>query len=333
MYELGQAYNTVVQLTLASFADQAEEETWRTLLLADALREDGRLSAAFRLYRQLLPAVPESRAAHDSLVAIYEKTNHADWAAAQKRRAAAVTVDCAKSAAECAFNAGKLGEVMTTTAGKVDPWPRYWRIRAATALAQASFAKLDALPDSRERRVMRAELARAQRRYVDAVSELEAALALAPDDPELLGELALSHYLARNYEQALAVTKTLLGRAPDSPGALSLSGQSLLELQRLGEAVPLLERALKLDPEDDGARAALGRAYVQKGDALAAIPLLEASIDRDQDGAVHFQLARAYQATGKADKAKPLLQKYQQLQQQKRARDADATEAAITPPE
>ena len=331
-YELGQAYNAVVQDTLATFAHATEEKPFRDLLLADALREDRRFGLAFRRYRDLLPLLPGTRAVHDSLAVVYEEAGHPSWAAQQRKLGAAVTLDCAQRPAECSFAAGRHDEVLSQTADKADPWSRYWRTRAASALGAAAFAKLEALPDSRERRLMRAERAAADNRHVDAVKELEAALAVTPDDPGLLAELAVAHYRARDYEQALAVTKTLLARVPGDPDAMSLQGHALLELQRLGEALPILERAVELNPQDVGARTALGRAYVQKGDAAAAIPLLEPALADDQDGTLHFQLARAYQAVGQAEKAKPLLAKYQELQRAQGERNANETEPTITPP-
>jgi tetratricopeptide (TPR) repeat protein len=331
-YDLAQAWNAVVQTTMASFEGRAEEDAWRTLLLADALRDDGRLAPAFAVYRRALGDLTGTRAAHVGIAAIYEQTNHADWAAAQRTRAATVTVSCTNNPGECAFDKGRYDQVIADTAGRADPASRYWRIRAAAALTKAAFARLEALPDSRERREMRAELARGRGQHVESVAEIKAALTFAPDDPMLLGELALSYHLARDYEQAIAVEKALIARAPDDASMLSLYGQSLLELQRVDEALPLLEKAVKLVPGDGETRAALGRAYVQKGQMAAAIPLLEPALGGDEDGALHFQLARAYQATGQAEKAKPLLEKYQALQQAKRDRDAN-TETAIVAPD
>ena len=201
------------------------------------------------------------------------------------------------------------------------------------------------LPDGREKvregeptpsvgttRMSSASQAAADNRDLDAITELKAALAVTPDDPGLLAELAVAHYRARNYEQALAVTRTLLARLPGDPDAMSLQGHALLELQRLGEALPVLERAVELNPQDVGARTALGRGYVQKGDSAAAIPLLEPALADDHDGTLHFQLARAYQALGQAEKANALLAKYQELQRAQRERNANETEPTITPP-
>jgi predicted Zn-dependent protease len=329
---LAQAYNGIVQATLATFEESAGEDDWRTLLLADALRDDGRLGPAFSAYRRVLDKLKPTRAAHNGIATIYEQTGHGDWAAVQRGRAAKVVLDCQAQAAECAFAKARYTQVIADTARRTDPASRYWRIRAAAALTRAAFAKLEALPDSRERRVMRAELARSRGQHVESVAELKAALTFSPDEPSLLAELALSHHLARDYEQAITIERTLLERAPGDASMLALYGQSLLELQRVDEAIPALQRALALAPGDTAARAALGRAFVQKGEMAQAIPLLEPALASDEEGTLHFQLARAYQATGQADKAKPLLEKYQSLQQARRERDA-ASESTIVGPD
>jgi predicted Zn-dependent protease len=328
---LAQAWNAIVQSTLASFDQGREEENWRTLLLADALRDDGRFGPAFTVYRRVVDRLPGTRAVHEGLAAIYEQTGHADWAARERARADAVAVDCKATPAECSFAAKRYQQVMQDSANRADPLSRYWRVRAAAALTKAAFAKLDALPDSRERREMRAQLARARGQHLESVAEIKAALGLAPDDPALLGELALSLHLARDYEQALAIEQKLLARAPDDPAVLALYGQSLLELQRVDEAIPPLEKATKLAADEVEARAALGRAYVQKGSMAAAIPLLEPALAGDEDGTLHFQLARAYQGLGQPEKAKPLLERYQSLQRARAERDAASTDAILPP--
>jgi predicted Zn-dependent protease len=331
-YGLGQTWNALAQQALESFAADPPESPWRALLVADALREGGRFSEAFGAYRALAAAAPSPRSVHEALASIYEKTGHADWAKTARARAAATPVDCVAHKAECDVRAGRHRSALAATTAKTDQESRYWRVRAATALSRAAFAKLEALPDSQERREMRAELARAENRHADSVTEIQAALTFAPDDPRLLEELATSHFLARDYGKAANVAKALLSTQPDSPSLLALHGETLLELQQLDAAIPALERAVALDASDAAARIALGRARVLAGRYADAIPLLEPALDDDADGTLHFQLARAYQGTGQAEKAKPLLEKYQQLQKASSQRTTGSSEVKITPP-
>ena len=97
----------------------------------------------------------------------------------------------------------------------IDPrWSRRWPERTrnlaigARAPRRSSPSRCSSgsrrLPDSRERREVRATRARAERRFADAIVELKAALKFAPGDSALLDDLGTSYYAARDYEQAVA---------------------------------------------------------------------------------------------------------------------------------
>src|SRR5262249_14263188 len=162
----------------------------------------------------------------------YEQTSHAEWATRERSQGSIAPTECASRKALCEFRAGRYLSSMTTALARTDPESRYWRARAGAELARAAFKQLDALPDSRERREIRATLARGQRRYDDAVVELQAALKMAPGDPELVAELGTTYYYARNFDRAVATLQPLLKFRGDDPQLLAMCGESLLELQR-----------------------------------------------------------------------------------------------------
>src|SRR5207244_11858753 len=170
------------------------------------------------------------------------------------------------------------------------------------------------------------------RRYTDAIAELEAALKLAPGDPALIDDLGTTYYFARDYEHAVATLSPLLKANPTDTRLLARCGDSLLQLQRVEEALPMLERAVARDPSDPMSRRALGRAYLQKETFAAAIPLIEAELADDQDGSLHVQLARAYTGLGQRDKAAALLAQSQEIQRAAQQRSAAAGQRTITPP-
>ena len=331
-YALGHAYNEVAQQALGSFGNGQDEAAWQQLLIADALLADGRLTDAFEIYRETLEQLPAMVSIRDSLARIYEQTAHPEWAATERARGALGAAACLKRKALCEFRAGRHRSALAAALAGSDPESRYWRARAATELALAAFKRLQALPDSRERREVRATLARTERRYLDAIAELKAALTFAPGDPTLLDDLGTAYYAARDYEQALAILRPLLDAAPDDARLLTLCGDSLLQLQRLEDAVAMLRRAVERDPEDPTPRLTLGRAYLQKGDLEAAIPLIEPHLPQDADGSLHVQLARAYTSLGKADKAAELLARAQDIQRAAQERSAAAGRRAIAPP-
>jgi tetratricopeptide (TPR) repeat protein len=332
-YSLFHAYNAVAQDALATFADEAGSGSWQQLLIADALFADGRLTDAFAAYREALAAMPAMVSIHDSIARIYEQTGHADWAGVERLKGRLSAAQCARRKALCEFRAGRYSAALTAASGK-DAESRYWRARAATELTKAVFARLDRLPDSRERREVRAALATAERRHADAVVELKAALKHAPQDPSLLGELGIELYLTRDYEQAVAVLAPLVSATPPLEDAriLTAHGDSLLQLDRLDEALPILRRAFTADTSDREASLALARALLRQREFRAALPLLEWQLAGDTDGSVHVQLSRALAGLGEQSRSDALLARSQELQRAAQERAALLGRRAILPP-
>ncbi|MEP6917853.1 MAG: tetratricopeptide repeat protein [Acidobacteriota bacterium] len=331
-YALGHAYNSLTQDAIGSFGDQPEDSPWRQLLVADALLADGRLTDAFALQREALEQLPAMVSIHDSIARIYELSGHPDWAAKERARGALSPTACSKRKALCEFRAGRHRAALAATLAGTDLESRYWRARAGTELALASFKRLEVLPDSRERREVRATLALGQRRYTDAVAELTVALKFAPDDPGLLDDLGTAYYSARQFDQAVEVFTPILKANPEDARLLTLVGDALLQLQRTDEALPLLRRAVDRDQADPMPSLALGRAYLQKGEFARAIPLIESQLPSDHDGSLHVQLARAYSGLGQKDKADALLQESQNIQRAAQERGAAAGQRTIDPP-
>jgi predicted Zn-dependent protease len=342
-YSLGHAYNQLAQDSMSTFNDRPGDQPWRQLLLADALMSDGRLTDAFALYRSTLEAVPSMMAIHEWIARIYEQTGHQDWAA-KERAALPSAAECASPKTPalsepqasrrvfCDFRAARYRAALDGAAAGSDPESRYWQARAAVELARAAFNQLDALPDSRERREVRATMARAERRYGDAIIELQAALKLAPGDPDLMNDLGTTYYFAKQYDKAVATLLPLVKTHQDDPRLLATCGDALLQLQRIDDAIPLLQRSAALDTFDPAVRLSLAGAYIAKDYFAAAIPLLELDLAEDTDGSVHVQLARAYKGVGNEEKSAQLLQRSQELQKAAQERSAAKGQRTITPP-
>ena len=331
-YALGLAYSALSQEAIGSFEDRAEAAVWRRLLIADGLLATGHLTDAFAIYRSIEGQLPSMVTIHDSIAEIYERSGHAAWAARERKQGVVAPDTCAARKALCEFRGGRYRGALDASLAGTDAESRYWRARAARELARATYAHLDTLADSPERRASRATIARAEDRHQDAVTELTAALKLAPGNPTLSFELATACYAARNYEQALASVTPLLQVRQDDPRFVKLAGYSLSQLRRLDEALPLLQRAAALDPKDPGPQLALGRAHVQRGDYAAAIKLLEPHLASDADGSLHVQLARAYTGVGQREKAAALLARSEELHRASEERSAQAARRKIEAP-
>jgi predicted Zn-dependent protease len=332
-YALGHAYNAIARAAVRSFDDRPEDAPWRQLLIADGLLANGHYTDAFALYRASVAHLPALVTIHDSIAQIYERTGHPAWAARERSRAAAAEAHCATRRTLCDFRAERFDAVFAASLTGTDPESRYWRARAATALALGAFRQLESLPDSPERRAVRATVARGEQRHQDAIVELAAALKLAPGNPALTFDLASAYYDARNFAQAIETLSTLRRARPDDLRLLKLTGYALLQLRRADEALPVLEQAAKTDPADIGLQMALVRAYVHTGQFAAAIPVLEAHLPHDEDGSLHVQLARAYAGINQREKAAPLLARSQELHRVSEERKAAASRRTITPPD
>ena len=330
-YALGQAYNSVKHDALATFT-ASSDEAWRQLLGADALLSTNHFADAFALYQTALERLPSMVSVHDSLADIYDRTGHPAWSARARAKVRLTSADCAARMALCEFRARRYRAALAAALAGVDPEARYWRARAANELALAAFRQLDVLPDSAERRSIRATRAQAEERYIDAIAELKAALTLAPGEPALVYALASAYYAARDFDLAITTSAPLLQANPNDARLLTLKGNSLLQLRRPDEAVPILERAGEQDPANQAVRLALGRAHLQIGNFAAAIALIEAQLPRDDDGSLHVQLARAYTGLGKTDKARALLTESQEIRRAADERRAAAAERTITAP-
>ena len=329
-FALGQAYNAVKQDALTSFGPS--DTPWRALLSADALLQNGHLVDAFTLYRAALDQLPAMVTIHDSVAIIYERSGHAGWAPIERAKGRLDPSACGARKALCEFRLRRFQSSLEAALAGSDAESRYWRARAANELALAAFKQLDPLPDSPERRTVRATRAQAEERYTDAVAELEAATRLAPTQPELVFQLASAYYSAQDFDKAIVTLSPLLKSYPSDTRLLNLQGQSLLQLQRPEEAVAFFEQLLTRTPRDPRVRLVLGRAYFQGGYYGEAVPLLEEQLPHDSDGSFHLQLARAYTSLGQRDKAAPLLTKSQELQKADEERRVALARRVITAP-
>ena len=134
-------------------------------------------------------------------------------------------------------------------------------------------------------------------------------------------------------EGARPILEGLLKREPDSAELALLLGETWLKLQQPAKAVALLEGTVRRDPKLLPAQAALGRAYAEVGDMAKAIPALQAALETDQDGSLHYQLARAYRATGRPELASQAVAQFQELRKSAEAQAQSLREEfRITPP-
>jgi tetratricopeptide (TPR) repeat protein len=99
-------------------------------------------------------------------------------------------------------------------------------------------------------------------------------------------------------------------------------------------SAPYLEKAIQKNPQFLPGQRSLGLAYLHTGQAEKAIPHLKQGLSIDEDGSLHYQVGRAYQAHGEKEVASAMLKQYQEMHAvQQAGKKRVEKEVAITPPE
>jgi len=331
---LGRSYESLARRAFRELEKSAPKSGYMAALLADTRLQRRQYRSAFFLYHQALEQVPGLARIHAALADVYRRTDHADWAAREEQQEkSAAAPDCTSHAAACHFLAGRYPEAAAAAKLRPEPEGWFWQSKAYNELARQAYGQLGKLPESPQIHEVKAEILRIQGQALESANEWREALRLAPDNPQYERELANSLYLASDYKGALPMIERFLKAEPDSAQWNLLEGDSLLHLEEVEKAIPYLEKAVLRDPKLLPAHASLGLADSRAGKSAAAIPHLEAALAMDDDGSLHYQLARAYQAAGLADQARQAMSEYQDIQKRMQAdKDELAKEAQIGPP-
>jgi tetratricopeptide (TPR) repeat protein len=333
-YGLGMSYQSIATTALDRLQKADPQSPYLAALVAGTRVQRRQYRSAFFFYHETLKQLPNLHGVHAALADVYRKTGHPDWAADEEAKEQALPpADCKSHASECKFLAGKdLDAANLPRTGKPSPEALYWQAKAANELAFQAFFRLGQLPPSVELHQLRAEIARDQSQPLESVKEWRAALAIAPGDPRLQQELAVSLFMAGDYRAALDQATATLKTVP-SAELNFVAGDSLVRLEDPEKAVPYLRAALAADPKLLAANASLGLAFSRLGQTAEAIPNLEKASELDDDGSLHYQLARAYQAAGNQEKSRTAMAAYQEiLKKNQELKEQVAREAQIEPP-
>ncbi len=328
---LGQSYDGLAQKASASLQHDAPDSYWTRLLMAEELVGQQKYADALSLYRQALHLRADLHEVHAAIAEIYRLTGHPKWEEIELQKEGTLPArDCAKQSLACSFEQGDYTRVLQQADTSKDVEAVFWVTRAYDRLASAAFAKLDELPESADRHQVMAQMYAIQNRYVDAAREWREALQMAPNNLPYEKGFAVALYENREYESAEQLLHKLLQVEPDSARWNFMLGSSLLNQHRVEEAVPYLTQAIKKNPKLPQLQQALAMAYMQSGNVQAAIPYLESALTLDTDGSLRYQLAQAYQRTGRHREADEMLRQYEQMR--KEASAAQPKDAEITPP-
>jgi len=333
-YGLGLSYDGLAQRNFDALAKIASGSAYWLDLVAESRLDTQQLFGAFYLYRQAQEKMPSLRGIHGAVAEIYRKTGHADWAAVEDEKERQLSpLDCLDDKLECDFQAGRFHDLLAAAPAETTPRSYYWRTRAYNALARAAYTHLGELPSSRPAEELMAKMEFKRRQYVEAAKHWEEALKFSPADAYIKEQLAISLFQTADLDRARALFEDLLKSAPESPELNYYLGDILLKSQKPADALPFLNKAIHHDPGLLPAHASLARTYLALGQAGRAIPHLQAALSLDDDGSLHYELGRAYQANGQVELARQTLEQYQKIHNLEEAEKQSLNrDIQITPP-
>jgi tetratricopeptide (TPR) repeat protein len=199
-------------------------------------------------------------------------------------------------------------------------------------LSEQSLAKMNAIdPNSVLAHEMSGEIMASMKNYDGAIVEFKKAVELAPKQAGTHYELGNAYWNLGEWDAAAAELRTELGNDPNNCMAQWILGNILLAQDlRPEEALANTNKALALCPALTQARVDRGRAFLKLNQNEKAVPDLEAAVKTSPDEpTIHFFLAQAYRALGRAQDAKMEMQTFAKLEESARAATADRTRQVI----
>ena len=180
----------------------------------------------------------------------------------------------------------------------------YWRARCFEKLATQAYLRLyQADPNSYRVHELTGDLEAAKANDGQAIAEYRIAVAMKPSVPNL--HYSLGHLLWKDLktDEARKELNAELELNPLHAGALHDLGNTYLLEHQPEQALTYLKRAAAVEPKDPGTHRDLGTAYADLHDFAKAEAEFKAAIPEDQDGSVHYKLARVYLAEGQKENA------------------------------
>jgi tetratricopeptide (TPR) repeat protein len=177
----------------------------------------------------------------------------------------------------------------------------YWEIRADQRLATAALGEAEetATKNSSRIAVLIGDLYRQKQQYDAALSEYQKALRLNPSDSGAMLGLATTYFLENKNDEALTWAQTALAVDPTEPRLNLLVGEILTHRGDYPDAEVALKKSLKADPELlPRVHELLGRCYASTDKVNDAIREFILALPGDEDGSIHYQLARLYRKNG-----------------------------------
>lgn len=210
-----------------------------------------------------------------------------------------------------------------------DPAGWYWAVRANQKLGVAALTRASEVePDSPRIHALLGDVYQRRKMFDEAREEYSKVLAVSPDSVAGLTGLAAADLADGRLEEAQISARKALARSPADSEINLLMGEILVEQHEYADAEPYLNHGLHARPDLlPRVHALLGRVLARTGREKEAIEELRQGLASDDDGSVHYQLARLYQKMGDPKAADAAFEKSKQI----RARRDDLAQRALMP--
>ena len=309
-YQAAHGYFEMAAALTESLAQNDRISGWAHRLAGDLAADRKDWTEAVDDYRKALAADPQMPGVRAALAATLRasgasaeadsdpepRQQHDDLAAARSSFAAHRFLDAADGFAT-AFAKGNTGAEI-----------KYYLVRIYTLLASDNFSFLiNAAPDSGRSHQLKAELAFLRRDFPAAASEYEIAARELPDEADVHERLGETEIALGRGDAAKLELEHAIKLSSGNGRAHYLLGQTLMNANQPDAAIAELKLAIRYSPSLLDAHAVLGSAYMHAHEPALAIPELTKALKTDYYGDLHFQLYRAYQATGNSAAAEKAL--------------------------
>ena len=177
----------------------------------------------------------------------------------------------------------------------------YWESKAEQKLAVAALVRAGEIDaDSPRMHVLLGDTYRQRRKWGEAETEYRKALELEPKSRSGRMGLAIALFQDGNNDGAMKADNEILQKDPDDPHANLLAAEIMVNLHEFANAETYLNKCGKIEPEFmPRVHALLGEVYANTNRPTEALAEFKLGSAGDQDGSLHYQMARLYQKDGK----------------------------------
>jgi tetratricopeptide (TPR) repeat protein len=276
---------------------------------------------------QLQPSLPSSDVMRRTAQEDYASGRYAQCASRSKDGLRTKNMVSLQMLATCAYFSGDYGLASNASEELAAVAPHslvalYWSIKANEHMAFSALEKFQQIePNSSRTHLLLGDIYRQRTRFEDARVEYQNALSITPNDPAALIGLASAYFGNGDIEKTKEIAQQALSQTPDDPELNLLMAEALISTYRFDDAEPFLLKALNAKPQMlPHVHALLGEVYGHDGKTQQAIDQILLGIQTDEDGSLHYQLARLYRKIGDTKAAATAIEQLKAIEQQRRDR-------------